>query len=55
MNKNAEKIIEGINNLIEEINIYDYLRECKVPKNLKGEINTNFKILSICPLGIWKV
>ena len=52
MNKNAEKIIEGINNLIEEINIYDYLRECKVPKKLKGEINTNFKILSIFPLGI---
>ena len=40
----CEKIVnDTVNFVLDGINFYDYLRECKVPKNLRGEINTNSK------------
>ena len=47
-----EKCNEAYNlafEIIEGINYYDYLRECKVPKNLKGEISTKSKYYRYAP------
>jgi serine carboxypeptidase-like clade 2 len=35
--------------ILNGINMYDYLRECKTPKNLKGEISTKSKYYQYAP------
>ena len=35
----CEDILNEINDLIENVNVYDYLRECETPTNEDGEIN----------------
>ena len=39
---------------IDGINIYDYLRECKIPKNLKGELSTSSKYYKYAPWAFKK-
>ena len=38
----ADEILDGVN-------LYDYLRECKIPKNLKGEISSKSKYYQYAP------
>ena len=47
--KQCLKIINDTYNFIDGINFYDYLRECKTPINLKGQINTNSKYYLYAP------
>ena len=39
---------------IDGINIYDYLRECKIPKNFKGELSTSSKYYKYAPWAFKK-
>ena len=38
----ADEVLDGVN-------LYDYLRECKIPKNLKGEISSKSKYYQYAP------
>ena len=49
---NKEKCDVAVNELFDDldgINIYDYLRECKTPKNANGEINKNSRYYKYAP------
>ena len=49
---NEEKCNETFNavdEIMDGINYYDYLRECKIPTNLKGEISTKSKYYRYAP------
>jgi carboxypeptidase C (cathepsin A) len=41
--------VKVLNENLDGINIYDYLRECKVPQNSKGEISTKSKYYKYAP------
>ena len=47
--KKCEEILDFIDKNTNGINFYDYLRECKTPQNLKGEISKNSKYYKYAP------
>ena len=52
--KKCNNLISEIYNTIDGINIYDYLRECKVPKNINGELDTSSKYFKYAPWAFKK-
>ena len=45
----CKEVVDLLDKTISGINIYDYLRECKTPHNLKGEIYTKSKYYQYVP------